>query len=102
MRNYDTSPVLRQPAEAAAKVVQLAAADPTVITSASDIITAAKTSALKGGLTGLTTLNVQTLAADPAVLAACVPFIEAAMNVSGPYWAAVVPQVPAVPKVNHE
>ena len=79
--------------------MQLATVDPIVLNSASDIITAARTSALKGGLTGLTNLNVQHLAADPTVLAACVPFVEAAMNVSGPYWAAVVPQVPAVPKV---
>ena len=80
--------------------MQLAAADPTVLNTASDIITAAKTSALKGGFTALASLNVQHLAADPAVLAACVPFIEAAANVSGPYWTAVVPQLTAVPKVN--
>ena len=62
---------------AATKVVQLAAADPTVLASATGIITAVKTSALAGGLSGIANLNVQHLAADPTVLAAIVPFIEA-------------------------
>lgn len=89
-----------QDAVAATKVVQLAAADPAVLASAGNIIDTVKNSVLAGGLTGADQLNVKALAANPRILAAIKPFISAAANASGPYWLAVVPAVPAVPKVD--
>ncbi len=85
-----------QNATAAAEVVKVSAANPTVQEEASGIVQAVQQKLLINTLTG--NLNVKGLAADPTIQAAFVPLIEAASLASGPLWAAVnPPDSPVVP-----
>lgn len=89
---------MAQNTTAAAEVVRLAIADPAVLAAANDLITAAKTSVLTGGLT---TFDVTALLADPKLQAAAVPLITTASAAAGPAWLAVLPQATPVAKVRH-
>ena len=74
---------------AAQAVVQTAAADPTTLAQADNIVKAVQSKLLINTLTG--NLNVKGLAADPTIQASFVPLLEAASLASGPLWTAVNP-----------